>query len=91
MLALIDAASSLSDLLRMPVFDRKCPACAGGFGDTQVISTASGRPNVLAIVMKCDSCAHAWTVEPLQSRNPERPPGAQEPTRVSRLAGASDS
>ena len=62
----------------MPVFDRKCPACAVGFGATQIISTTSGRPSVLAIVMKCDSCAHTWTVEPMESRNPERPPGAYQ-------------
>jgi hypothetical protein len=69
----------------MPIFDRKCPACAGGFGATQVMATASGRPNVLAIVMKCDSCAHTWTVEPLQNAI-QNGLSAREPIRVSHLA-----
>ena len=68
----------------MPVFNRKCPACAGGFGGAQGLPTAHPRTNALVMIMECEFCAHLWAAKevPKQIRNPDAPRALTIPARL---------
>ena len=46
-----------------PLLKRRCPKCTTGVGVAFSVRTLPDRPGILKIGLRCEACAHKWTVE----------------------------
>ena len=57
-----------SAALPAETYPAECPSCRHQTAVPKSVSTVAGEPLLIRLVMNCQSCAHAWTVEKLSDQ-----------------------